>query len=88
MPPSAVRSEQQPTVKAGLRKGVIETEDLGRRKVFVKKKLLKQLTAEAVTEEAVLQPVKETDKNADGKLRKQERIKQRPLPLPPVKPIN
>lgn len=71
-----------------LRKGVIKTEDLGRRRVFVKKKPVKPLTAEVVTEEVVLQPVDEAENHADGKLRKQERIKQRPLPPPPVKPTN
>ena len=71
-----------------LRKGVIEPMDFGRRRVFMKKKPVKPLTAEVVTEEVVLQPVDEAENHADGKLRKQERIKQRPLPPPPVKPTN
>mgnify|MGYP004522348983 CR=1 FL=1 len=71
-----------------LSEGVIKTEDLGRRSAFMKKKPVKPLTAEVVTEEVVLQPVDEAENHADGKLRKQERIKQRPLPPPPVKPTN
>lgn len=71
-----------------LRKGVIKTEDLGRRSAFMKKKPVEPFTAEVVTEEVVLQPVDEAKNHADGKLRKQERIKQRPLPPPPVKPTN
>lgn len=71
-----------------LRRSVIEPIDFGRKRVFVKKKPGKPLTAEVVTEETVLQPVDETENNADGKIHTQERIKQRPLPPPPVKPTN
>lgn len=71
-----------------LRRSVIEPIDFGRKRVFVKKKPGKPLTAEVVTEETVLQPVDEAETNADGKIHTQERIKQRPLPPPPVKPIN
>lgn len=73
---------------ARLLRSVIEPMDFGRRRVFVKKKPVKPLTAEVVTEEVVLQPVDEAENHADGKLRKQERIKQRPLPPPPIKPTN
>ena len=71
-----------------LRRSVIEPIDFGRKRVFMKKKQDKPLTAEVVTEETVLQPVDEAENNADGKIHTQERIKQRPLPPPPVKPIN
>ena len=71
-----------------LRRSVIEPIDFGRKRVFVKKKQDRPLTAEVVTEETVLQPVDEAENNADGKIHTQERIKQRPLPPPPVKPIN
>ena len=54
----------------------------------MKKKPVKPLTAEAVTEEVVLHPVDEAETNADSKIHTQERIKQRPLPPPPVKPTN
>ena len=71
-----------------LRRSVIEPIDFGRKRVFVKKKSGKPLTAEMVTEETVLQPVDEAENNADGKIHTQERIKQRLLPPPPVKPTN
>lgn len=71
-----------------LLRSVIEPIDFGRKRVFMKKKQDKPLTAEVVTEETVLQPVDEAENNADGKIHTQERIKQRPLPPPPVKPIN
>lgn len=71
-----------------LRRGVIKPIDLGRKRVFMKKKQDRPLTAEMVTEETVLQPVDEAENNADRKIRTQERIKQRPLPPPPYKPIN
>ena len=54
----------------------------------MKKKPGKPLTAEVVTEETVLQPIDEAENNAESKICTQERIKQRPLPPPPVKPIN
>lgn len=73
---------------ARLLRSVIEPMDFGRKRVFIKKKQDRPLTAEMVTEETVLQPVDEVENNADRKIRTQERIKQRPLPPPPVKPTN
>lgn len=71
-----------------LHRSVIEPMDFGKKRVFMKKKQDRPLTAEMVTEETVLQPVDEVENNADRKIRTQERIKQRPLPPPPVKPTN
>lgn len=73
---------------ARLLRSVIEPIELGKKGVFMKKKPDKPLTAEVVTEETILQPVDEAENNVDGKIRKQERIKQRPLPPPPYKPTN